>query len=268
MIVSHKYKFIFMHSRRTAGNSFAAHFLDFAGNQDLIIESWLTMFKHDKKCNYNTINRVLSLLAKYPQKAYNLAQIWETENTQNRHIKLLNYFNNLTQEQFRSLEMLGPNPPHASANQVSRLFPTAWDKYFKFAIARNPFTYCISDYYKKWNNHKALISFKEYLYRMADPYRKDPERLVPVPKTNYEIYTINGKIAVDFLGSFENLKQDLQNVCETIGIPFDHKQFPHANKTKPEKDIAEYYPDEESIKLVEQTFARDLSLLDYNAPSN
>lgn len=40
MIISHKYKFIFLHSRRTAGNSFSLYFNQFAGESDIIIESW------------------------------------------------------------------------------------------------------------------------------------------------------------------------------------------------------------------------------------
>ncbi|MFP4453151.1 MAG: hypothetical protein ACLFPI_07270, partial [Desulfobacterales bacterium] len=127
-------------------------------------------------------------------------------------------------------------------------------------FVRDPFTYCISDYKMKWVRHQGRISFKEYLYRMADPNREDPEKLVPVPRNNFGIYTIDREVVVDFLGKFENLSQDLKEVCEAIGLPFDEEQFPHTQKTQKDKDISEYYSDEENVKLVEDAFADEIKV--------
>ena len=57
MIISHKYKFIFLHSRRTAGNSFSLYFNQFAGESDIIIESWGEIIRGGK-INREALGRV------------------------------------------------------------------------------------------------------------------------------------------------------------------------------------------------------------------
>lgn len=121
---------------------------------------------------------------------------------------------------------------HANVSEVMENYPDEWKSYFKFAFVRNPFDFAVSDYLNKEPaTIRENVSFTEYLKRMADPARPDPERIVPNPRNNLEIYTHEAQIAVDFLGRFENLLSDVQKICELLDIPFISGEYPHAQKT-------------------------------------
>ena len=68
----------------------------------------------------------------------------------------------------------------------------------------------------------------------------------------------SGNTMVDFVGHFENLREDFQAVCERLGVD---TSLPHV-KPSDHKPYREYYSDE-SRKIITDVFREDLEAFDY-----
>ena len=78
---------------------------------------------------------------------------------------------------------------------------------------------------------------------------------------NFQIYTIGGELAVDFMGRYETLSEDLRKVMQTLGLPTTG-ELPHAKgDVRPEGRSAyrDYY-DAETRALVESWYPGELEL--------
>jgi len=67
-----------------------------------------------------------------------------------------------------------------------------------------------------------------------------------------------GEVIVDFVGRYERLQADLDEVGGRLGIP---AALPHLNRSS-HRDYREYYTDE-TRDIVAARFARDLAQFDY-----
>jgi hypothetical protein len=81
---------------------------------------------------------------------------------------------------------------------------------------------------------------------------------------NYEIYSCNGQVAVDFLGRYENLEADLAHVMQQIGVKA-RLQLGRLNSHHRDRSISyrDWY-DDESRELIRKTYAREIELLNYD----
>ncbi len=82
--------------------------------------------------------------------------------------------------------------------------------------------------------------------------------------TNYAIYTIDGGLAVDFVGRYENLQDELAKALDLAGVG-RHLEVPRTNVT-PDKDQARdyrsYYSDATRERVAEW-YAPEIALLHY-----
>lgn len=257
MIISHKYKFIFLHSRRTAGNSFSLYFNQFAGESDIIIEDWAEIIQGGGKVNREALRRVSLNFGKPRFTVYLLYSLLIQ-----REMSLAHVLNRSNKFSYSGRNKLGPNPPHASAWMVRNLFPDEYKSYFKFAFFRDPYEYVVSDYNKKIKRFESTqVSFDDYLQAMADPDLFAPE-IKPTPRTNIDVYTFSkNTLAVNHLGDFSNLMHEIKNVCDHVGLPFCENFFPHAQKTK---KVDSYNFTERQKNLIERAFHDELEFLRKN----
>ena len=181
MIISHKYKFILLHSRRTGGNSFSLYFNKFAGADDLIVESWSEILSSGGRTNKEARSRLLRNLG-------NPQLLASTLRSAGSPAEALNYSNYIS---FHGEQKLGPNPAHTSAQMVSKMFPTEFDTYFKFAFFRNPYSFVLSDYAKR--RHKLEqqgADFSSYLEAMGTRMPKKKVGGAPRQFTETEVELI------------------------------------------------------------------------------
>ena len=69
----------------------------------------------------------------------------------------------------------------------------------------------------------------------------------------------SGTVLVDYIGRFENLQGDFDEVCRRAGLP--PKQLPHKNRSN-HKPYQLYY-DDATAEIVARRFAKDLVHLGY-----
>ena len=117
------------------------------------------------------------------------------------------------------IKKIGSQPQHAYAKEVCAAFPVEWKKYHKFCVVRNPYEKIVSDYYWMVGSLDNPPSFLEFLLavKAGNPW----PGVLPLRPDNWPIYTINDKVVVDSVVRFENLKRDLSDVFQKIGIDWD-----------------------------------------------
>lgn len=101
-----------------------------------------------------------------------------------------------------------------------------WESYYKIANVRNPFDSIVSAYFDQ----------KPY-------YGDDPTFEIwwrdKFPRNDYiwDIIEIDDCLAVDYVIRCESLLEDVEHVCERLGIDFDANTFPKLRSTeRPSRD--------------------------------
>jgi hypothetical protein len=179
---------------------------------------------------------------------------------------------------------LGPEKlPHLSAAeyvQCGHIAAQDFEEYFKFSFVRNPFTRILSEY--RYRNYFSHRSFKDFvLNKLPKPGWDDKYRHV-MPQYDM-LHDRDGKLLVDFVGRFETLQQDFDQVCERLGI--SDSTLPHVNKSdKKSRDLkrklrnvvymngenhyrglADFY-DDETRTAVADYYRADIEAFDYEFP--
>jgi hypothetical protein len=106
---------------------------------------------------------------------------------------------------------------HMPAAEIRhRVGPEVWNSYFKFTFERNPWDKVVSYYHWAQALGHRFTGFEDFI---AQCLRQDRFPLqLPSSRT---LYHIEGALAVDRIGAYETLEQDLAAICAGLGIPFD-----------------------------------------------
>jgi hypothetical protein len=135
-----------------------------------------------------------------------------------------------------------------------------YSSYFKFTFVRNPWTRAFSWYknvmrdeiHKKRLKIAGNLKFKDFLLQYAGKGNMKPQI--------YWIKDFSGLIPLDFVGRFENLNQDFQEVCKALKI--SHLTLPHILKGL-NTDYLEHY-DKESINIIREVYREDIDMFGYS----
>jgi hypothetical protein len=130
--------------------------------------------------------------------------------------------------------------------------------YFTFGFVRNPWDYVCSWYCFRQRitdkNHKNYVgetSFRDFVIK----YTTSPVT------TMCSFFAVGTENCVDYIGRYETLQQDLNTVCDKIGIR--KRKLPKLNKSVHKtKHYTEYY-DDESREIVAERYAQDIELFGY-----
>ncbi|MDP7977608.1 sulfotransferase family 2 domain-containing protein [Bacillus sp. WLY-B-L8] len=140
---------------------------------------------------------------------------------------------------------------HIRAKQVKNLIgEEIWNSYYKFCFDRNPWDKVISLYH--YRSNPATVTFDDFL--------KSSEFL---RSYNFPRYTIHDQLAVDYIGKYENLENDLKMICNKIGLPFDG-WLPRAkgNFRKNHQHYRTVY-NEQQKELIQHYYKKEIDLLGY-----
>jgi hypothetical protein len=228
MIVSHQHKFIFVKTAKTAGTSMEVALSQLCGPDDIV-----TPFREDAE-KYRQAHGPRNYRIEHPLKPKR--PLWRTlfGRPERYYHHSVGFYEHIPA--WRARIYLGEE---------------IWNSYFKFAFDRNPWDRQVSWYLYKTKSKRQRPSFSRFM----------ESRGAFVP--NYRLYSIDGAMAVDFVGRYENLKEDLNGVLSRIGIK-ERLTVPRVNVTQKgeARDYRDYYSPK-TRAMVEEWYAPEIKLLGY-----
>ena len=181
MIISHKHKFIYIKTAKTAGTSVVVFLADQCANGDLVTAISKNDSIEAQKAGYHFPSGLSSSIEQAK------LWLWKKQNESSHHGKI---FKNL---------------PAADAYRF--LGSDVWNSYYKFCFERNPYDRAISLYY--WHNRFAetMPGLNEYILTAKD------KKL-----SNWLTYTIDDQVVMDHVYQFENLKEEIKNIAAKLSF--------------------------------------------------
>ena len=227
MIICHKYKFIFVKTRKTAGTSIEIALSKFCDGSDIIT----TISPEDEPIR--------------KQLGYS--------GPQNYNIRLIDYtLKDWSRFLFKRKRARFTN--HMTAKNIrKRIGEDIWNGYFKFCFERNPWDKALSLYHWRTRELEPKPSICEFL-----------DKVNQNNLSNFGIYSIEEDIAVDHIARYENIDNELSLIAEKAGLP-TQLELPNA-KGKYRKDKRHYRDiiTDNGRSRVENVCSREIEHLGYS----
>jgi hypothetical protein len=229
MIISHKYKFIFLRTTKTAGTSLAIALSKYCDEGDVIT---------------GTGN----------EEDLSIRQQVGSQNPQNCEVPLWRYRPRELYERFTRKRKLQFHE-HMSASAARPLVgEKIWQSYYKFCFTRNPWDRAIS-YYHFICSAEPQTTLSDYIATQA--------HMDNLNQRGIDIYTINGEVAVNKVYQFENLAEATEDIRKIVGIP-EKISLPKA-KSQYRKDRQSYHTllKWHEVDRIAKHFSKEIELFDY-----
>lgn len=236
MIISFKYKFIFIKTYKTAGSSIENYLYPYLNKKDILAPTQ----------DYNGINCWGDFDVKKIKDHFSKESLIKKINYK------MNYFAHmpiwLVKDRLMPLS--------------EKLNYDIFENFYKFGVIRNPFDTIVSHYY--WVNSKntkknlKLISFDEILKELES--NTFPQygllNLNKLMDKNYNEVLCNKII------KYENLNKELSIVFKKLGINFNGKLEIFKKKSKNRQHYRNYF-NKDSQKLITDIFWKDFEIFNY-----
>lgn len=226
MIVSHRHRFIFLKTKKTAGTSLEVLLSQYCDDDDVVTKVFPVEENHKPRNWQGRSNLIHDL--------YELPSRWH-KSICRRWLSGEKYFNHMPADLVR----------HRVGEEI-------WQSYFKFTVERHPLEKTRSHFLMLRARSGNRLTLEEYFRR---------GRFC----TNFPIYTDSEKnIVVDKILSFESLSTDLKETLNNLSIDSPHLALPRA-KTSYRK-IAEHVPiqfNSTQLKKLSEAFAWEIDHFGY-----
>jgi hypothetical protein len=224
MIISHRYKFIFIKTHKTAGSSMEMALAPLCGPEDVVTpmesnadtelprnfheDSWIGHTYANSRLFRKCIKRHSSILGTW---YYEHMPAW------------------------RVREQIGED---------------VWNSYYKFCFERNPWDKVVSYYnWKKFGQERRVPDFKTYV--MEKSHR------LPI---DARLYFDGEQCMVDEVADYSDFFEQFSGICDRLSLPYDGKMpREKTNITTKKVDYRDYYDDETREKVAE-LFHREIKL--------
>lgn len=229
MIVSHKYKFIFIKTVKTAGTSIEVYLSAYCGDNDVVTPIWPHVEPHRPR-NYRGVwNPFPEMLRRRGRGTKAMLKIARDLARRSR------FYNHIS-----------------ALSAQSRLPSYVWRSYFKFCVERNPWDKTLSHYHFMKDRLASEMSFQDYLDRGKLCW-------------NHPLYCNPfGQIMVDRVLKFESLSSELSDVFGQLGVPFDgtlgiRAKSGHRADKRPYQEVYS----QTQRTLIERSFKQEIQLHSY-----
>ena len=238
MIVSYEHKFIFVKTRKTAGTSMEIALGSHAGPTDIITPL----------ATEDEFQRLGSFPDSLPRNFLTNAAVEED------YRRAVRQGDTLAMKKFRKdkFEDLYTVYNHASARRALKVLDRdQWDACFKFTIERHPYEKAVSMAWFRKGNGEFSDALENTVAR--GKYR------------NFDLYTVDGAMAVDFIIRYEKLAEDIKAVEEKLGGIAILSRFPisKGNYRGDRKPAAEHLSAAQKAK-VQEVCAEEFELMGYD----
>lgn len=226
LIISHKYKFIFIKTKKTAGTSIEVYLSQFCGEDDVVTPIWPHVEPHRAR-NYQGLWNPLPEIIE--SRGRDLKTIWKHLWRRHRYVRHL--------------------PATIIRARTSR---EVWETYFKFCVERNPWDKTLSHYAMINDRKDGGLTLDEYFDR----------RWFCI---NYPKYTDSrGSILVDRVLKYESLMQELSQVFGQLGIPFEgslgvRAKSEHRTDRRPYQEVFT----SRQREIIDKAFAPEIAMHGY-----
>jgi Sulfotransferase family len=233
MIVSHKHKFIFLKTKKTAGTAVELVLSRVCGPEDIITptdpsEEVDTAREGHMPRNYLR-NGPLNWLPKLHSRLFRSGKLDKTD-----------FYHHMPALLVRK-----------------RIGEKIWDSCFKFTIERNPWDRQISYFYymKSIKREKmADIDFSAFLRLKAGDIK------------NAGVYLCNETVSVDYFLRYEKLQEDLESLGQKLGKTFSPLQSINVTEAKDKRPYQDFYSRADR-QLIEKIYWREIELFGYDFDS-
>lgn len=128
-----------------------------------------------------------------------------------------------------------------------------WKRYYKFSFERNPWDRQVS-----WYNYKTK-SLPQSDKPSFEAFNRDKRRAWV---ENWQLYTIDGAIVLDFIGRYERLSDDFAHVLEAIGLK-GQLELPRTNVSKGRDGSYHHFYNDTSRAIVADWYRPEISHFGY-----
>lgn len=150
-----------------------------------------------------------------------------------------------------------------------------WGSYFKFCVIRNPYDKAVSAFYfyRSYNRSKNDGSDECYgseewgdLDRMRAEFEAWlPSGQLPIDRDKY---LIDGQFCLDDVIRYEALAKDLERICARLGVVWHPASLPHFKSGyRPGNQSIESLYTDKSKSMVESAYAFELAYFGYSFPA-
>jgi hypothetical protein len=230
MVVSHKYKFIYLKTIKTASTSMENALSVICGPDDIITPTsprFMKLRPGQRAQNYHLDHpavpkrALLKRLLGRPERYYHPS---------------VGYYEHMPA--WRVKTYIGDK---------------IWNSYYKFTFERNPWDRQVSFYHFRCPDKQKRLTFDQFM-------EKRSRALVD----NWGIYTLEDSVCVDFLGRFENLADDFQTVIDRLGLPSE-LSLPKVNKSSKCDQAGSYrsFYTDHTRELIADWYGKEINLLNY-----
>lgn len=225
MIISHKYKFIFIKTEKTAGTSIEVALSKFCGDEDIITP----IVPVDEE----------------------MRQKYAGRGAQNYYVGFERY----SLKDWARLLIKGKRRAfynHIGAEEIVQVIPTEiWNSYYKFCFDRNPWDKVISWYYWTYKT-SPRPSIKEFIQSGYAAQVK-----------GWCLYSLNDEIAVDRVGMYEKLAEELNDISAHLGLPSELELPRTKSSFRKEKKSYRELLDEEDKSQIAKIFSKEIEHFGY-----
>ena len=229
-IVSHRYKFIFLKTHKTAGTS---------------IEQWIAPHLSWR-----------DLIATAPENRIAPVSFLSSPNAVSRWRRPEKAVKNAIWRTLGRPTGFGLRQHMAAADVRALIGEPTWSSYYKFCIERDPWNRIIS----LWRWRQARFRSKVSLDGFLDLIEEGAKIELVANASNRYIYMIGDDVAADKVAKFENLHTELADFAEKVGLPAAIGDLPRRKARARGKDDGVHILTDRQIERIGQLHAREIEL--------